>query len=123
MTLDLPTWQAHDARIKSEQVPDGAPLLDRLTPEFVAGLTPRECLALKFEPRAYLRPRQLPPSDPDWLTWVLMTGRGWGKSFAAASWVAEQLKSAGDVILVSPTLDDCWTLQWEPIKQVLPPWV
>lgn len=123
MTLDLATWQAHDARIKAGQVPDGPPLLDRLTPECVASITPREALALRYEPRAYLRPRQLPPSDPDWLTWALMTGRGWGKSFAAASWIATQLKSAGDVILVAPTLDDCWTLQWEVVKQVLPPWM
>jgi len=99
------------------------PLLDRLPPEFIAGLTPRECLALRFEPRAYLRPRQLPPADPDWLVWMLLTGRGWGKSFAAAAWVAEQLKSEGDVVLAAPTLEDCWTLQWETIRAVLPPWV
>lgn len=121
--MDHATWLTHDARIDAEQVPDAAPLLDRLSQEFIASLTPREALALKFEPSAYLRARQLPPADPDWLTWVLMTGRGWGKSYAAAAWIAKQLQSPGDVILIAPTLDDCWVLQYEVIRQVLPPWV
>lgn len=121
--MDLPTWQAHDARIKATQVPDGAPLLDRLPVDYVATLTGREALALKYCPEAYLRPRQLPPNDPEWLTWLVLTGRGWGKSFAAASWIVEQLKSPGDVALVAPTIDETWILQVEVIKNLLPPWM
>lgn len=121
--MDLPEWQAHDARIKAAQAPDGAPLLDRLPREFLAALAPRAALALKCEPRAYLRARQFAPRDPDWLTWVLLTGRGWGKSFAAAAWVVEQIRTPGDLALVAPIIDDAWTLQWEVIRALLPPWV
>jgi phage terminase large subunit-like protein len=121
--IDLPTWQAHDARIKAAQVPDGPPLLDRLPRSFVEALTPAEALALKYEPRAYLRARQLPPPDLDWLTWALLTGRSWGKSFAAAAWIVEQLRTPGDAMLIAPTIDQCWTLQWDVLKAILPPWL
>lgn len=32
---------------------------------------------------------QMPPEDPDWRAWVLATGRGGGKSFAAMHWLAQ----------------------------------
>jgi len=121
--VDLPTWQAHDARIKLEQLPDGPPLIDRLPRSFVESLTPREALALKYEPRAFLRRRQRPPTDNDWLTWCLLTGRSWGKSFSAAAWIVEQLRTPGDIMLIAPTIDQVWGLQVDTIKQLLPPWL
>jgi phage terminase large subunit-like protein len=33
------------------------------------------------------RPEQLPPQGDDWLIWVILAGRGWGKSFTGAHWV------------------------------------
>lgn len=50
--------------------------------------------ALKPEVRAYLRwhwpfwarPNQLPP-DGDWLTWLILAGRGYGKTRSGAEWV------------------------------------
>lgn len=40
--------------------------------------------------RETARPEQQPPSDGDWLAYVVAAGRGWGKSWAAANWLAEQ---------------------------------
>lgn len=34
------------------------------------------------------RPSQVPP-DGDWLTWLILTGRGWGKTRVGAEWVLE----------------------------------
>lgn len=126
--MELGEWQAVERRIDAAQVPDGRALLDRLPRSFVEGLTPREALALKFAPSAYLRPKQMAPTDLDWLTWVLVCGRGWGKSLAAAAWmVGEILKCAparpADFLLCAPSLQLCETLQLDPIRTLLPPWV
>ncbi|HVW27888.1 MAG TPA: terminase family protein [Polyangiaceae bacterium] len=126
--MDLAEWQEHERRIASEQIPDGEPLLDRLTPELVRGLSSLECLSLKYSPSAYLRPRQITPSAGGWLACVFMAGRGFGKSVAAAAWVVERVleghpSKPADYVLVAPTLDECWSLQWRVIRDLMPPWI
>lgn len=123
--MDHAEWISHEQRINAEQVADASPLLDRLPVAFVDGLAPLDALALRCDPRAHLRARQQPPEDGDWLTWMLLTGRGWGKTHAAASWVVGRILAGdrGDYALVAPTLDDAWHLQWSAIRDVLPPWI
>lgn len=126
--MDLPEWQAHEAGIDAAQTPDAPALLDRLPVEFFESLTPLEALALTFEPSAYLRAKQIAPSDPDWLVLVYLCGRGWGKDHAAAGWLVDEIMSCtpdvqSDYALVAPTLDECWSLQWRAIKALVPPWV
>ncbi len=64
-----------------------------------------ETLANSWRLRA--RPDQLPPSG-DWQTWLILAGRGWGKTRTGAEWVQEQvtLGLAGRVALVAPTASD-----------------
>jgi len=126
--IDLAQWRAAEERIDAEQLPDSRCLLDRLTVEAIQALTPLEALALTHSPEAYLRPKQIPPTDPDWLVCVFLAGRGFGKSFAGAGWIINQIlhgtpDKPQDFALVAPTLEDCWTLQWRVIKALLPPWV
>ncbi len=124
--LTLTAWREHEKRIDASQPREGLPLLDLLTLEQVDALTPAEALALKWEPSAYLRPPQVvDEAADDWLAWVFMSGRGFGKSFAAAAWLVSRIvaKDAGDYALVAPTLDDVWDLQWKAIEALLPPWV
>lgn len=126
--MDLQTWEATEARIDAEQIPDARALLDRLPRSFVESLTPREALALRHAPAAYLRPRQLPPPGDDWLTWVLVTGRSWGKTHAAAAWIVARILEGNpaepaDYLLVAPSLQLCETLQVDTIRALLPPWV
>lgn len=49
-------------------------------------LTAPELTALEYDPEFWLRPKQLPPAGA-WLTWLLQTGRGFGKSRAGGAWV------------------------------------
>ena len=52
-----------------------------------------------------LRPAQLPPPEP-WSLWVVLAGRGFGKTLAGAEWVHERAASARRrIALVAPTLD------------------
>jgi phage terminase large subunit-like protein len=56
--------------------------------------------------RRTARPAQLPPSGR-WRHWLIMAGRGWGKTFVGANWLAERaLTEPGDYAVVAPTLGD-----------------
>ena len=48
---------------------------------------------------------QFPPADP-WTTWLFLGGRGAGKTFAGAAWIAEQAKQHGALALLGPTFHD-----------------
>lgn len=74
-------------------------------------------LRRQFALRAPARPRpwhsqaredQLPPSG-DWNIWLIMSGRGWGKSRTGSEWIAEQAARNPDTewAIVAPTWRDC----------------
>lgn len=48
---------------------------------------------------------QTPPPDP-WTTWLFLGGRGAGKTFAGAAWIADQATRHGHLALVGPTFHD-----------------
>jgi phage terminase large subunit-like protein len=126
VTLTLTDWRAHEKRIDAEQPREGVPLLDLLTPEAVDALTPAEALALKYAAAAYLRPPQMvDDADAAWLAWVFMSGRGFGKTYAAAAWLMGRVleRDAGDYALVAPRDSDVWDLQWRTMRELVPPWV
>jgi phage terminase large subunit-like protein len=53
----------------------------------------------------WARPSQLPPAG-DWLTWLLMAGRGFGKTRTGAEWVRAETNHAASFALVGPTAAD-----------------
>lgn len=89
--------------------------------------------ALKYNWRFWARPNQLAPEGDDWNTWLILAGRGFGKTRAGSEWirelahkypgcrialVAETAADARDVMIkgdsgllsVDPELDeDCWS--------------
>lgn len=48
------------------------------------------------------------PPEVDWRVWVVMAGRGFGKTFAGANWIADAMKADGAmrVALVAATIDE-----------------
>lgn len=52
----------------------------------IQDLTETELEALEYDWSFWGRPKQMPPPG-DWLTWLLQTGRGFGKSRSGAGWV------------------------------------
>ena len=54
--------------------------------------------ALLHDWRFWARPDQLPPPG-DWRTWLILAGRGWGKSRTGAEWVRE--KALGEVCRIA----------------------
>jgi phage terminase large subunit-like protein len=73
--------------------------LSRLTPEAKA--------ALNWQWRNWwARPNQLAP-EGDWSTWLILAGRGFGKTRSGAEWIREQWKSgASRIALVAETAAD-----------------
>lgn len=91
--------------------------ISRLGPEerqaFFEKLTPDETVKLQHDWRFWGRPSQLPPGEEcecchgQWLTWLILAGRGWGKSRTGAEWVHEQVDGRyGRLHLVGATASD-----------------
>lgn len=59
--------------------------------KFIDSLTPAELVALNYDWRTWARPNQLAPAW-DWTIWLLMAGRGFGKTRTGSEWVIEQAK-------------------------------
>jgi len=52
------------------------------------------------------RPEQMPPHG-DWRTWLILAGRGWGKTRTGAEWVIDRIEDGYQrVALVGPTAAD-----------------
>src|SRR5690606_27983127 len=61
--------------------------------EFLAALSPRALAALPWLFEFWALPHQLPPAG-DWRTWLILGGRGAGKTRAGAEWVRAQVEGA-----------------------------
>ena len=57
--------------------------------------------------RQNARPQQLPPGG-DWRIWLILSGRGWGKTFTGAGWIIEKAMSQPGIecAVVAPTFTD-----------------
>jgi phage terminase large subunit-like protein len=76
---------------------------------------------------AVARPNQLPPPGDWWQIWLLLAGRGFGKTRTLAEWVCEQAASgqASRIALVAATAADARDVLVEGesgILAVAPPW-
>jgi phage terminase large subunit-like protein len=62
-----------------------------------------------FERRPWLgwrRPEQMPPAG-DWRTWLILAGRGWGKTRTGAEWVIDRIEDGAErIALIGPTAAD-----------------
>ena len=94
----------------------GAQLLATLDPDLVRlmlqGLTANELQGLPYFFPFWAHPHQLPPGG-DWRTWVILGGRGAGKTRAGSEWVRAQVEGprprdpgrARRVALLAETID------------------
>ena len=96
--------------------------------ELFAALTDEEASLLQFQWSFWARPQQLPPSiTSDWLTWLILAGRGFGKTRSGAEWVRNLVENHkyGRIALVAEDAGDARDVMVEGesgIIAVCPPW-
>lgn len=85
--------------------------------------TAEQINALPYEWAALARPEQLPPAG-DWLTWLLLAGRGFGKSRTGAEWVRMKAESmpGSHGALIAPTAADARDVMVKALLNCTPPW-
>lgn len=91
----------------------------------MADLTDAEAEALLWDWRAWARPNQLAP-EGDWMTWLVLAGRGFGKTRCGAEWIREEVtaKRASRIALIAETqkdLEEVMVFGESGINSVFPP--
>jgi len=93
-----------------------------LTVEALESLTDDELLQLEWRLKwqAQARAKQLPPEDP-WTLWLIMAGRGFGKTMTGANWIAAAaIDDPGSFSgVIAPTLDDVRYTCFEGVTGIL----
>jgi phage terminase large subunit-like protein len=78
--------------------------------EYVSALTEEEAQDLDKHPWWFLgRPEQQEP-DGEWIVWLILAGRGWGKTRTGAEWLCEQ-------VLKTPKAPDGAPTEWAIIGE------
>jgi phage terminase large subunit-like protein len=99
--------------------------LANATPEqqrkIIWSITPADLLALDADFESWAHEAQLPPKGDGWRTWLMMAGRGFGKTRAGAEWIDRLARSRAGVriALVGATLDEARRVMVEGVSGVL----
>ena len=83
-------------------------IASRVDPEsLLKGLPAQDLEALAYDWRIWQRPKQKTP-EGDWGIWLILAGRGFGKTRTGAEWVKEQVNKGkvGHIALVAATAGD-----------------
>src|SRR5690242_21737590 len=82
-------------------------------------MAPGEANAFEYDWRYRARPQQLPPAG-SWRVWLLMAGRGFGKTRCGAEWVRAEVKAGRRrIALVGPTAADARNVMVEGASGIL----
>jgi predicted phage terminase large subunit-like protein len=73
--------------------------------QLLSELSEEDCQSLLYDWHFYARHDQIAPPG-EWRTWLVLAGRGWGKTRVGAEWVRESVKHFGLVNVIAPTSDD-----------------
>jgi phage terminase large subunit-like protein len=103
------------------------PLTKRQVKEILKTFTEEELYKLAYDWEAWARENQLPP-DGDWTVWMVMAGRGFGKTRAGAEFIRMRVESgqAKRIALVAATSADARDVMVEGQSGLLtisPPWM
>ena len=112
--------------MQSANSPSAWPDLPPDLTKAIARLTDHEAVEALHDWRLWARPNQLPPPG-DWTVWLLLAGRGFGKTRTGAEYVRARVEAgaAGRVALVAPTAADARDVMVEGesgILAIAPPW-
>jgi len=93
----------------------------------IAGLTDEECADILYDWSWHSRPNQRPPAEfvaGQKTTWLVVAGRGFGKTRCGAEWVRSRIKTSEFVNIIGATASDARDIQIEGesgILRICPP--
>lgn len=98
--------------------------------ELFQALTDEEAALLQYQWSFWARPQQIPPtlnSTTSWLTWLILAGRGFGKTRSGAEWVRDLVENHNyrRIALVAEDAGDARDVMVEGESGILgisPPW-
>ena len=86
----------------------------------IAGMTPAELLALDVAFELYAHDDQRPPEQEGWRVWLMMAGRGFGKTRAGAEWINGLARKRGlRIALVAASIDEARSVMVEGASGIL----
>ena len=100
-------------------------LPDRQRTAILAGLTKEDKARLRYDWKRWARPEQIEPDAGKWRTWLILAGRGFGKTRTGAEWVRTIKETSGRIALVGETAADVRDVMIEGESGILacsPPW-
>jgi len=88
---------------------------------FFDGLSDEQAAALLYDWESWARPNQLPPQG-DWDTWLVLAGRGFGKTRTGAEFVRREVLAgkAEHIAIIGETAADARDVMVEGISGLLP---
>ena len=97
-----------------------ASLPEAMRNSLIDTLTPDEALALLYDWELWARPNQLPPAG-GWRVWVLLAGRGFGKTRTGAEMIRARVSARNSrrLALVAPTAADARNVMVEGESGIL----
>ena len=88
--------------------------------EALAAMTPAEVLAFDADFQAWADDGQIAPRSDGWRVWLMMAGRGYGKTRAGAEWVHALAMGRGKrIALVGATIDEARAVMVEGVSGLL----
>jgi phage terminase large subunit-like protein len=87
---------------------------------WIKNCRPQDLLAMDAAFEAWAEAGQIPPSSEGWRVWLMMAGRGYGKTRAGAEWI-HQLAMTGDkrIALVGATIDEARGIMVEGVSGLI----
>src|SRR5205809_3626303 len=81
-------------------------------------LTPEQALKYDADFESWAHRNQLPPNGEGWRTWLMMAGRGFGKTRAGAEWIFRLAngKPGVRVALIGATINDARSIMVEGVS-------
>ena len=88
--------------------------------EFLAKFRPSDLLALDSQFEMWAAEGQVAPSSEGWRVWLMLAGRGFGKTRAGAEWIHQLAMSGGkQIALVGASIDDARAVMVEGVSGLL----
>lgn len=94
--------------VTPQEIQPLARMSDAEQENFIAAMRPEDVLKMDASFETWAQRGQIPPSSEGWRVWLMMAGRGFGKTRAGAEWIHRLAMSAPKrrIALVGATLDE-----------------